>query len=304
MRAMIALTTCLLLSLAGYAAEFAFVERPGESLDIQCDGKTWLSTQVKPFDAAQAEETYKVFTHIYDSAGETPITKGVGGKYTHHRGLFIGWKDTLVPSAEEGAEPIDYDTWHMKNCYQQHVKWLSREAGADSASQSEEVVWCDLEGKPFIKEVRAITVRPGEDGLRIIDFQSTLISVTGHIQLRGDLQHAGMQVRMANEVVDHQDTTQYILPEGAEELENDKVVGAWWACCSCEVGGKRYWLVHMTPRDHPLGEPVYSIRRYARFGAFFEPDLDEGKPLTLRFRVVVSERELAREGRSKPVRRI
>jgi hypothetical protein len=48
----------------------------------------------------------------------------------------------------------------------------------------------------------------------------------------------------------------------------------------------------MTPKDHPTGEPVYSIRRYARFGAFFEPDLEEGTPLVLNFRIVLSQSEL------------
>ena len=48
----------------------------------------------------------------------------------------------------------------------------------------------------------------------------------------------------------------------------------------------------MTPQDHPTGVPVYSIRRYARFGAFFESDLAQDKPLTVRFRILVSEAEL------------
>ena len=43
-------------------------------------------------------------THVLDFDGKEPITE-VYGKYTHHRGLFIGWKDTIVNG-------VDFDTWH------------------------------------------------------------------------------------------------------------------------------------------------------------------------------------------------
>ena len=284
MRAIVILTACAVVSM-GVGAEDFSVEKTDKELIVKSGDAIWISTQTPTFDKDQREQTYKVFTHVYDFDGKAPITKGAGGKYTHHRGLFIGWKDTLV-----GGE--DYDTWHMPNCYQRHVEWLTAEGGPKKAVQRERIDWCDDNGKPFIEETRVITVSPGKNGLRVIDFESTLTSVAGPIKLRGDLQHAGMQVRMDNEVVDHQDTTQYTLPDGAEELDNDKVVGAWWMCCSPVVRDKRYWLVHMTHPDLVTGEPVYSIRRYARFGAFFEPDLEEGKPLTLRFRVIVSENEL------------
>jgi len=277
----------ILFAVAACAVEFTFEEQPG-ALVLLGDGTPWLSTHTAPFDLAHREETYKVYTDVYDFVGSAPITKGPGGKYTHHRGLFIGWRDTRVGDQH-------YDTWHMKECYQQHEAWLETKGGADQASQCEKVRWCTLEGESFIEEVRTIVAAPGKNGTRVIDFGSTLTSRSGTIPLRGDLQHAGMQIRVANEVVDHQDTTQYILPDGAEERAGDEVVGAWWVCGSVVVREKRYWIIHMTPRDHLIGQPVYSIRRYERFGAFFEPDLEEGKPLALAFRVVVSEEELNKE---------
>ncbi len=280
------LTLSMVIGVIASAAGFSFEEQ-AEQLLLRADGKVWLSTQTANFDKERREETYKVYTHIYDFNGSAPITKGPGGKYTHHRGMFIGWKDTLV-----GEKERDYDTWGMSNCFQEHVAWLALEAGGEQATQREKVHWCKTAGDPFIEEVRTVSVRPGEHGLRIIDFESMLTSMAGPIKLRGDLQHAGMQVRMANEVSLHEGSTQYILPEGAEELDDDKVVGAWWVCCSPIVREKRYWIVHMTPKDLLTGEPVYSIRRYARFGAFFEPDLEEGRPVTVKFRVIVSEHEL------------
>ncbi len=42
----------------------------------------------------RAHETYKVFHHVYDPGSETIITKGPHGKYTHHRGMYVGWNKT------------------------------------------------------------------------------------------------------------------------------------------------------------------------------------------------------------------
>ena len=36
-------------------------------------------------------ETYKPYLHVFNVDGTTPITKGPGGLFTHHRGIFIGW---------------------------------------------------------------------------------------------------------------------------------------------------------------------------------------------------------------------
>jgi len=280
----------LLLTLAVVSptaqAEFSF-DTTEDYCDIKSDGKIWLRTMTAPFDRRNREETYKVFTQVYDFEGEAPITKGAGGKYTHHRGLFIGWNHT-----HHAGET--YDTWHMKNCYQQHVSWETQDAGEHRAWQVERVDWNDRKGNTIIEETRTIVARP-QGELRVIDFASELTAVGAPIELRGDLQHAGMQIRMANEVSEHPESTEYILPEGAEELDDDKVVGAWWVCGSVVVRDERYWVMHMTSPNLLTGEPVYSIRDYARFGAFFEPDIPEGDSITCQFRIVVSKDELTRE---------
>jgi len=221
-------------------AAFLFRESDGY-LDVFRDGKIWQRTVTIPYDPGDRENTYKVYTHIYDFEGTSPITKGVGGKYTHHRGMFIGWKRI---SANEKT----FNLWEMADGYQVHDGWLERTATEDKARQTQRVIWCTNEGERLIEEIRTIETT-GKEGLRIFDFMSTLNSLAGTIGLRGDLHHAGMQVRLADEVSQHEETTQYILPDGAREEENDKVVGAWWVCCSAEVNGRRYWLMHMTPQN-------------------------------------------------------
>lgn len=279
------------VALAPAFAEDAEYKGP-DAIDLKVDGKTWLRTMCGKFDPARADETYKVYTHLINFEGTQPITKGPGGKYPHHRGLFIGWKDTMVNGT-------DYDTWHMTNSYQQIVRVGST---GKPNEDSMRIDWRDMGGKTLIEETRKLEAKLDEDR-RVIDFSSVLTAVDTKIELKGDLQHAGMHVRMAQEVADRDEkeskaktsspeSTTYVLPEGAQSLPDDKVTGAWWVCCSCVVEGKRYWILHMSPPSTPGGVPVYSIRKYARFGSFFEPTLEPKKPLDLHFRIVLSEKPL------------
>jgi len=274
----------------GIAMGCAAAESPVEHhfADIELGGVTALRTQITPLDEAHRDETYKVYTHLMDFEGEAPITKGPGGRFSHHRGLFIGWSHTLVDGER-------VDTWHMRDSSQEFDSWVEAPAPAGKEAGHTLIVnWNNAEGETIIRETRGIYAAEPEPGLRVIDFSSRLESLAGDIPLEGDSHHAGMQIRMADEVGQHEDTTEFILPEGAEEIDNDEVIGGWWACAGVNVGGERYFVLHMTPPDHPGGEPMYSIRRYARFGAFWEPVLKADEPMELHFRIVVSAEPLDR----------
>lgn len=283
MRHLLPVVAALLLTALPCCAEIPPVEQ--KSIDITLGDKTLARTMITPFDKRHADETYKVYTHLLDPAVGAPITKGPGGKFPHHRGLFIGWKDTML-----GDE--DLDTWHMSNCHQAYGKTLDYTAPDGKAGHKLEVLWNRPKGEAFIREERTLEIGEVRDGVYVADFTSRLESLAGTVQLKGDLQHAGMQVRLSDEVSSHEDTTSYVLPASAVTGDDDAVTGAWWACVSAEVGGKRYSVLHMTPPSNPGGVPVYSIRKYARFGAFFEPTLETGKPLDLHFRVVWSDQPL------------
>jgi len=257
----------------------------------------WLFTVTEPFDPARFEYTYKVYTHIYDPETDLLLTKGPGGKYTHHRGLFIGWKQTTV----EGAV---YDTWHMKApgvkggraCFQELVRWIERSDNGTSATQKAEIAWCDAETRnAFIQETRQITVRE-QDGKRVIDFLSRLRNPGKNaIFLQGDPQHAGMQLRLANEISEHEDSTSYILPKGVTADKDDVTTPCNWACGVFTLNGKQRWIVHMTAPGFIDGSPVYSIRKYGRFGAFWETEIPPGETLATRFRILVSTSALTAE---------
>lgn len=273
-----------------YAIGVAAVADCGDHADLGVGGIPWLRIVTKPHEAASHNETSKVFAHLLEFGGTEAITQGIGGaKYPHHRGLFIGWKDTLVGGT-------DFDTWHMTNCYQActgTIEVPSTYAQNAAATMGLGLEWRDLDGTAFVKEKRYYVLRrlPEHPTLRICDHGSELQSLHDAIQLKGDLQHAGMQVRLHGDLAE-KETAEYILPAGAVEGKDDTVTGAWWACCTAEILGKRYWVLHMTPPDHPGGRPVYSIRRYGRFGAFTEPTIEAGKTLMLWYRVIWSDMPL------------
>jgi hypothetical protein len=253
-------------------------------------GVPWVSIVTAPHDGTKHEDTSKVFAHLLDFEGVNPITQGIGGaRYPHHRGLFLGWQDTLVGGT-------DYDSWHMTNCYQTCTGTIEvpgqYTAGA-SAAAGIRVEWRSLTGEAFLTENRYYVLRSVPEGpsLRVCDHVSELRALNAPIQLKGDLQHAGMQIRLHGDLAE-KESAAYVLPAGAVEGKDDAVSGGWWACCTAEILGKRYWVLHMTPPNHPGGQPVYSIRRYGRFGAFSEPTIEEGKALALSYRIVWSDAPL------------
>ena len=269
------------------------------TLDLKIGDFTVAKTVITPYDDSSKESreaTYKVYTHVMDFAGKEPITKGSDGLYTHHRGMFIGWRETTVGDKK-------FDTWHMTDYYQESepnpVRW-SAQLSIDSeyiayGGQGFKIKWRGNDGTRILDEDRSISAGITKDGTRVLDHSSRLTAGDQPVTLRGDSHHAGMQIRLSNDVSEHQNTTKYIAQPGAEFLKNDEVNGTWWVACAADIGGKRYWVMHMTPQDHPGGQPLYSIRPYARFGAFFEPDLKAGQTLDVHFRIVVSESEITSE---------
>lgn len=84
------------------------------------------------------EQTYKVYHHLFDPAGKRLVTKGPGGLYTHHRGLFYGFNRINFGGRME-------DAWHCTNGVSQRVdgpplpeEWM---AGHLAAQHEDVIEW-------------------------------------------------------------------------------------------------------------------------------------------------------------------
>ena len=104
---------------------FSWHDKPGESSELDYKGVPALRYMDHPIDEstkAKRDETYKVYDHLFDLEGNR-VTKGPGGLYPHHRGLFYGFR---VVTYDGGKKT---DIWHCPKASQQHEKFLETEAG-------------------------------------------------------------------------------------------------------------------------------------------------------------------------------
>ena len=248
------------------------------------------------YDASTPEsfhETYKVFHHVFGPGSQQIITKGPGGKYTHHRGLYVGWSKTKVGNQM-------YDFWHCKDgAHLKHVKVIRQAADEKAASMTVEIHWNNKKDETMIREERTVVVsllkEKPEEGWQI-DWSTKLESQQGEIELNGDRQHAGFQFRAAQPVADANGAT-YIRPEGFPQDAKAFQVGdkgnppahinLGWFAMSYELDKKRYTIEYLEAPKLPKPS-LYSERPYGRFGAFFKTKLTKDKPLNMHYRINVT----------------
>lgn len=278
-----ATVACLMLGTMSVAAEkgFELKDKAGEYLDVVYQGKV-VGRYMYAYDNSSPErfhETYKPYLHIFDAEGKAPITKGPGGRYTHHRGIFIGFSRLKCGDKS-------YDRWHMKGGAQIHQKFLAQEAGADSASFTSLVQWNDNEEKPLLVEERTMTFRkPPESAYVLVDFESTLKAVADDLILGGDPEHAGIQYRPANEVVSSK--TLYVFP--TEDANPKAEVDYPWVGETYTLADKQYSVIFMNRPDNPKQTKFSAYRDYGRFGAFPTIPIKKDESATVKYRIIVGE---------------
>lgn len=264
---------------------FAWHDTPGKHLDLRCDGRPVLR-YMYAYDPSTEEtlhETYKVYYHVFDAAGENLLTKGPGGLYTHHRGIFIGW-NRLTSGGRE------YDFWHMKGVTQQHRKVLCQTAGPVLGRLETLIHWVGPDERPVIVERRAVTVfRPARPAIALLDCRIELEAVAGDVFLNGDPEHGGFQYRPHNDVAEGEPSVKarYLFHKDGIDAHEDGNLP--WVAESYGLGGKRYSVEHMNHPDNPQQSKYSAYRDYGRFGAFFTRQLAAGELLPLRYRILVLE---------------
>lgn len=294
----------------GAADGFSWKDTAGKYADLSYDGTPVARYVYERIDLSSPERrevTYKPFHHVYDAAGENFLTKGPGGKFPHHRGIYFGFSKCRF--TKNGKE-ISVDTWHCKagkgdqpGAHQTHEKFLSQEAGADSAVQKALIHWHDNEGEVFVIEERQLTFTKADDGALIVDFTSTLTPQVEKVTLDGDPQHAGFQFRASNEVAESTaKKTYYIRPKTgkaqpgqtinwSDKNDTEATRDLLWKGMSFVVNGdERYTTVYL---DHPENpKPArFSERDYGRFGSYFVKKISPDSPLTVNYRLVIGKGE-------------
>jgi hypothetical protein len=267
---------------------FAWHDTKGEHMELKFGARPVLR-YMYAYDESTKERreiTYKVYHHLYDPDGQAFVTKGPGGLYPHHRGLYFGFNNISYDGKRA-------DIWHCnKNEHQTHEKFLASEAGPVLGRHRLEIHWWGQNKDVFAKEERELTVYNVPGGL-LVGFASRLRSTGSKIKLDGDPQHAGFQFRASQEVAEKTGSkTYYIRPDGVGKPGETKQGGDYpWKGMSFVLGTQRYTAAYLDKPSNP--KPAqYSEREYGRFGSYFVAEVTPERPLEVNYRIWLQKGEM------------
>ncbi len=305
-----AICTLLVLSIlpdCGIAQPYRWVDSTEQHTAELLHGRTPLVRYMyAPVDDSSNErraETYKPYLHVFSPDGSQILTKGPGGLYPHHRGIFFGYNKITY------GDDKHCDTWHcLGKAFQQHAKFDAIDADDEGGWFTSVVTWHGEEGEQFATEHRTQDVGL-VDGMLQIDFESKLTPAdeVDSIQLDGDPQHSGVQFRASQKVPDETSKqTYYVRTDGvgepgearnwnhrdAGDPMNVETTNRPWLALSFVLDGERYTVLRLEHPDNP--KPAHSSERdYGRFGSFFVTDVTADDPLDVKYRFVVKQGEMS-----------
>ncbi len=269
---------------------FAWDVNPGKTATLSHAGRKVMKYMFERVDDSSEErrsETFKVYHHVFDPTGKFLVTKGPGGKFPHHRGLFFGFNRISYGDNQKA------DVWHCRKGESQiHTKFLATESGPVLGRHQVAIDWNGQDGKPFANEKREMTTYHVEGGT-LIAFASIVTPTTGPVRLDGDPQHAGFQFRGSQHIADVSNSkTYYLRPDGRGKPgeyrdwknEGDSHAKLPWNAQSFVIDDQRFTCCYLDRPGNPK-ESRFSERDYGRFGSYFEYDLSADNPLQLNYRI-------------------
>jgi len=289
-------------------AKFQWHDHAGHYSELRLGDRSVMRYMYQELDESSPEQrflTYKVFHHLFDPTGKQLVTNGPDGHhpyefdqilFPHHRGIFYAFNRCSY----EGVDRAD--VWHCQgDDHQSHQGVSQTDVGPVLGRHRVEVGWHGKGKQEFAREHRELSAFNLPDG-QLIEFASRLESQVGPVKLDGDPQHAGFQFRAHNEVAaDTKDQTYYVRVDGAGKPgetrnwpQDSAEVDLPWKGMSFVVGGERYTAVYLDMPSNPK-ESRFSERDYGRFGSYFEYELDEDRPLQVRYRLWLQKGELSPE---------
>jgi len=272
------------------AGGFSWKKGLGEYAELSHESRPVIRYMCKTLTDENREEAYKVYHHVYNPVGNSFVTKGPGGKYPHHRGLFLGFNK--ITYGEDGRA----NTWSGQNTPQTHADFLAEEAGPVLGRHQVAIEWLGSGVEAYLNEKREVAVFNTPGGT-LIEFTSQLTTAGGKVKLDGNAAHAGFQFRADQEVAEGTEKlTYYLRPDGKGELgqARNSAFDLPWDAISFVLGEHRYTALYVDRPENP--KPTeYNERTYGRFGSFFPYQLDDDKDLTVKYRVWGQDDEMTAE---------
>jgi hypothetical protein len=271
--------------LAFVLAAFQWTEQPGGKLELTESGKPVLVFNYGLQLKEGVKEQYRradYFHPIYDLDGVV-ITDDFPKDHFHHRGLFWGWPEVIVDGKK-------HDPWACAGIQQRFKRWIAREAKTDSAVLEVENGWF-IGDRSVVRETVRTCVYRADEQKRVMDVAVTLEAEKEPISMQGRSDakkgYGGFTLRFAP----RRDAS-ITLPSG--RIEKDGVqVSAPWADYSAKFGTGDA-VSGIAIFDHPKNpnHPTTWLLRYygvlnPTWPALETATLEQGKPVTLRFRLLI-----------------
>ena len=265
---------------------FSFEDKNSELSQVTLEGKPVLQF-VHPVlkEGKEREASYKPFHHLFDNSGSL-VTKGAGGQFTHHRGIFLGFSKVTY------GNNVKVDIWHCKDdTHQAFQKVLLRESGPVLASEKDQIAWNGKNKETFAVEERQLIVYKVPGG-QLVEFQSVVRTTGGTVLLDGDPQHAGFHFRASNDVAEKTSKeTIYLRPDGEDKPGASRNwpdlkthINLPWNAMSFVLNDKRYTALYLDNPANPK-EARFSERPYGRFGSYFVTEITKEKPMKLKYQI-------------------
>lgn len=288
--------------------EGANADGPGKRVEIQSDGRT-----VARF--IHGDGQMKPYLHLLGELGELLTNGGLdaggqpAGRYPHHRGIFIGWNRI---ASDLGT----FDLWHFNNGGRMEVlRFEKLQGGGNDATLTATIAWRagkkdDGGSDLLLTETRTLRISRPAGGATQVDAHFRLEAARG-LTLGGDLQHAGIHFRAANDVALRANETSYLSdpadkdtkgrdwkpgPPRKDRAGNETkpartpAVGQLnWCRLRFPIGDRWYAATQINAPSNPVEE--LSWRDYGRFGYFFKRTLAAGETLDLDYRFIVERAE-------------
>lgn len=302
------LALLFLFAHAPASAQFAWTDTEGKHLELTFQNRPVARYVYEAIDESspqRRDETYKPFCHIFrPDKRDDFLTKGPGGSFTHHRGIYYGFSK-ISYTDRDGKQWNNVDTWHCRKAHQLHRSFSAKEADEKIAHFISVIDWVGDDGQVFATEERTMRFSyPVKD--LVVGFESKLTPTVPSLRLDGDPQHAGFHFRAHNDIHDvSPNATYYIRPVSGigqpgiainwtPKTDNDQTRDLLWKGMCFLLDNKFFTVAYL---DHP-GNPKparASERQYGRFGTYFATDVIPEKPLTVRYRLVIRQGEMTVE---------
>lgn len=239
-----------------------------------------------PHDPGNHASTCKVWHQVYAPDGRL-LTKGLGGSYEHHRGLFFG-----ANQLRHGNRTWDF--WHCRNGEtQQHLAFAEpQEPGLPDGCQVAVIRWLDGGRQELLREHRVTRATALDPDTVALDVWITLQAVAGPVTFDGDPQHSGHQFRALQQFAEPEATpVRFVRPAGARGGKDDVWTDCAWIAMVLPLQGGPVTVLRVEEQGNP--RPVrWSTRGYGRFGATFTKEITPDAPLRLHYRYVIAIGEL------------